>query len=55
MGDAFFSVLEPQGYIKFHSGPLNVKITVHLPVIVPHKTFEKDERKCAMQVCQSFR
>lgn len=50
MGDVFFSFLNPKSLIKFHTGPLNVKVTAHLPLIVPKKSSPSDTRSCRMQV-----
>lgn len=46
MGDVFFSALRGNSSIKIHTGPINIKVTAHLPLIVP----KNRDKNCRMQV-----
>ncbi len=43
-GFAFFSTLHPKSRIKPHSGPMNLRLRVHLPLVVG------DSQKCRLNV-----
>ena len=45
-GFCFFSTLHSQSYIKPHSGPMNLRLRLHLPLLVPKqkKKEEVDQR-----------
>ena len=40
----FFSTLHGQSSIKAHSGPMNLRLRMHLPLIVPTKNPQDDSR-----------
>jgi aspartate beta-hydroxylase len=37
-GFAFFSTLHGKSYIKAHTGPMNLRLRIHLPLVVPQDT-----------------
>lgn len=49
---AFFSTLRPQSRIAAHTAPANLRLRVHLPLVVPPGA---DESECGMRVAGEIR
>jgi len=59
-GFAFFSTLHGKSYIKPHTGPMNLRLRIHLPLIVPSEVkpdaFSKNPvTKCGLRVGDQVR
>ena len=59
-GFTFFSTLHGKSYIKPHTGPMNLRLRIHLPLIVPSDTkpdaFSKHPKtKCGLRVGDQIR
>jgi aspartyl/asparaginyl beta-hydroxylase (cupin superfamily) len=59
-GFTFFSTLHGKSYIKPHTGPMNLRLRIHLPLIVPQDTkpdaFSKHPKtKCGLRVGDQIR
>lgn len=59
-GFTFFSTLHGKSYIKPHHGPMNLRLRVHLPLIVPSETkpdafSSKPQTKCGIRVGNQIR
>ena len=59
-GFAFFSTLHGKSYIKPHTGPMNLRLRIHLPLIVPKDTkpdaySTKPSTKCGLRVGDQIR
>ncbi len=59
-GFTFFSTLHGKSYIKPHTGPMNLRLRIHLPLIVPKNTkpdafSSKPQTKCGIRVGNQIR
>lgn len=59
-GFCFFSTLHEKSYIKPHNGPMNLRLRIHLPLIVPSETkpdafSSKPQTKCGIRVGNQIR
>lgn len=59
-GFTFFSTLHGKSYIKPHYGPMNLRLRIHLPLIVPSDTkpdafSSKPQTKCGIRVGDQIR
>lgn len=59
-GFTFFSTLHGKSYIKPHTGPMNLRLRIHLPLIVPSNTKTdaysvKPKTKCGIRVGDQIR
>lgn len=59
-GFTFFSTLHGKSYIKPHTGPMNLRLRIHLPLIVPSNTkpdafSSKPQTKCGIRVGNQIR
>lgn len=59
-GFTFFSTLHGKSYIKPHHGPMNLRLRIHLPLIVPSDTkpdafSSKPQTKCGIRVGNQIR
>ena len=59
-GFSFFSTLHGKSYIKAHTGPMNLRLRIHLPLIVPNDTkpdafSNKPQTKCGIRVGDQIR
>lgn len=59
-GFSFFSTLHGKSYIKPHHGPMNLRLRIHLPLIVPSDTnpdafSTKPQTKCGIRVGNQIR
>ena len=59
-GFSFFSTLHGKSYIKPHTGPMNLRLRIHLPLIVPSHTkpdafSNKPQTKCGIRVGDQIR
>jgi len=59
-GFCFFSTLQGNSYIKPHTGPMNLRLRIHLPLIVPQKLkpdaySTKPKTKCGFRVGDQIR
>ena len=59
-GFSFFSTLHGKSFIKPHYGPMNLRLRIHLPIIVPSETSPdafsaKPQTKCGIRVGNQIR
>ena len=59
-GFSFFSTLHGKSYIKPHNGPMNLRLRIHLPLIVPSDVkpdafSSKPQTKCGIRVGDQIR
>jgi aspartate beta-hydroxylase len=59
-GFTFFSTLHGKSFIKPHTGPMNLRLRIHLPLIVPSETKPdaysvKPKTKCGIRVGDQIR
>lgn len=59
-GFVFFSTLHGKSFIKPHTGPMNLRLRIHLPLIVPKNTkpdaySSKPKTKCGIRVGDQIR
>jgi hypothetical protein len=49
-GYCFFSTLHPHASINAHSAPMNLRLRVHLPLLVPKETASDERPSCGIRV-----